>query len=417
MTLRSDPLVDTQVLIVGGGLAGISAAYELAQQGIYCILVETGTIGYGSAEFRAGTPGSRFSKMLCPDTVDSDIATLRGYGLGDLEIKGYLELARWGKDILTERAESLEPGLIKKMGTILVAHGVQKQCLEQEVRKYRRLGFGSNFGRHVSVEELVELYGFTPTLCDGGRYLPHDGRIDLDNYLRLLVKECTTTGLVQFRPNTKVIEVGEERMLAYGRTNNGECITAQNILLATNGFYAHLALEGLVETQWCFSASFDDRERTTTDTPNLWQFTRNFKFMAGNGGILTIGGEDKRVRGTGSDRFSLYVPPSRPYRKVPVDPGERLVSWVWRNIPSLAGKLPLEENRGVFSSTKDELPIVGKLPGTERTYTLIADNGIGTVMLSGSASLLPAIMGYTAAYEDQKLFIELISPERKTLRQ
>ncbi len=401
---------DTDVVIVGGGLAGVSAAYELGRAGAHVILLEAGRIGHGSSEFRSGTDGPARSKLLAASTVDSDFETLREAGHGDDSIKGYLQLANLGNRLVVERAQQFNPALVRQYGTIVAGHGVQRQWIEDEVRKYKRLGFGKNFGREVSRKELSDLFGFRETAFDGGRFLPSDGIVDQHAYLRALAQEAVNTDRVQIIQGTKVTGIEEYGSQAYINSNNRPDIRAGMVLLATNGFYQDRRLEGLVQPIWSSIVCFDDDGKP--DTPNFWQFAEVYNYAKRTDGVMMFGGED-RVAQPG--QFGCYEPRNVPNRQGSAYPDDRLVAAAQKLMPRFAGKEPLERHSGVFSATPDELPIVGRF-GNDRVYFLVGDNGIGHTMLTAGASLLPGIMGYARPTAEQQRYIQLVSPERETLK-
>lgn len=403
---------DTDVVIVGGGIAGISAAYELAQKGAHVILLEAGRIGQGSSEFRSGTNGPAFSKMLCPSTVDSDIDTLRGdKGLDNDAIRGYLGMARLGNEIIVGRAQGFNPALVRKYGTIVAGHGVQRQWIEEEKGRYHWLGFGKNFGKEVSRKELSDMFGFRETAFDGGRHLPSDGIVDQNAYLRALAREAVNTGRVQILEGTKVTGIEEYGSQVYINSNNRPDIRAGKVLLATNGFYPDKRLEGLVQPMWTSIVCFDDADKP--DTPNFWQFAEVYNYLKRTNGVLMFGGEDRVAK---PGEFARYDPRNVPNRHGSAYPDDRLVAAAQRLMPRFAGKEPLERHSGVFSATPDELPIVGRFGKNDRVYFLVGDNGIGHTMLTAGASLLPVIMDYATPTAEQQRYIQLVSPQRETLK-
>ena len=46
--------IDTPVCIVGGGLAGISTAFGLAERGVSCVLLESQQVGWGASGRNGG---------------------------------------------------------------------------------------------------------------------------------------------------------------------------------------------------------------------------------------------------------------------------------------------------------------------------------------------------------------------------
>jgi len=65
--------ISTDVLIIGGGLSGVSVAYNLALKGIDCVLVEQSRIGHGSTGRSTG---------IIVDSVEQDVADLKKTGNG-----------------------------------------------------------------------------------------------------------------------------------------------------------------------------------------------------------------------------------------------------------------------------------------------------------------------------------------------
>lgn len=402
-TTASGANIDTDVVIVGGGLAGVSAAYELAKAGAHVILLEAGKIGEGSSEFSSGTNGPAFSKMLAPSTVDSDVDTLRTEkGLDNDAIRGYLGMAQLGNKLVVERAYV---HLVRQYGTIIAGHGVQRQWIEEEKGRYHWLGFGKNFGKEVSRKELSDMFGFRETAFDGGRHLPSDGIVDQGAYLKALARDAINTGNVQILEGTKVSDLTEmgDYVMVHPQTRPG--FNASNVVLATNGFYPDSRIEGLVQPMWSSIVCFDDPGK---DTPNFWQFAEVYNYLKRTDGVMMFGGEDRVVRG---DNFARYEP-----RKGYAHPEDQLVAAAQKLMPRFAGKEPTQRHSGVFSATPDELPIVGRFNEGDRVHFLVGDNGIGHTMLTAGASLLPAIMGYATPTAEQQRYIQLVSPQRETLK-
>ena len=82
---------ETQVCIIGGGLAGLSIALELAERGVDCALLDAREIAWGASGRNGGFVGSGFS--LGGDALVRQLGRQRARALHDLSRRG-VELVR-----------------------------------------------------------------------------------------------------------------------------------------------------------------------------------------------------------------------------------------------------------------------------------------------------------------------------------
>ena len=102
------------VVIVGGGVVGVSAAFHLAEAGVDVVLVERGALGSGSTSKAAGGVRAQFSDALNIAIAQRSLAAFKDFGRRpgweiDLHEVGYLFLLTRAEDVVTfERSIALQ---------------------------------------------------------------------------------------------------------------------------------------------------------------------------------------------------------------------------------------------------------------------------------------------------------------------
>lgn len=211
-TLQGD--IATHVVVVGGGITGVTLALNLAEQGIPVVLLEAHDVGFGST---GNSTGNLY------ETVSGGIRNI---------------LDRWDKDI---------------------AHAVvaaRRAAVDQIERRVQKYGIACDFRRcalyrYASSEEATERVemeyqgsldaGMAVRWEEGlpSPFQPPRGRVMvLDNqaqfhpqaYVRELARQASNHGCRVFE-NSKVLEVNTEQRVL--RTAHGT-VTAKEIVLATH---------------------------------------------------------------------------------------------------------------------------------------------------------------------------------------
>lgn len=130
----------TDVLIVGGGLAGSATAYYLAREGVAVTLIERGSLNGRASGANAG---SIHVQIPFPEYVELGLGWARGFapvlpmmrdsvamwaGLGD-ELGIDLEVALTGGLLVAETAEQLR--LVAEKAALERAHGIETRMLDR----------------------------------------------------------------------------------------------------------------------------------------------------------------------------------------------------------------------------------------------------------------------------------------------
>mgnify|MGYP001313983808 CR=1 FL=1 len=179
---------NTPILILGGGLIGLSIAYELSRKGEKVKVL---------SRSRKEAAGFVAAGMLAPHAEGLEDEMLK---LGQESLK---EIPLWVKNI--EADSGMKCGL-RQSGIIVPFHS------DDEIDKYPT----SKFGKYLSHQEIKNEI---PNLEDSwktGILFPLDGQIDNRRQLmRALEKACFSKG-VQFEEGIEVKEILQESQYFYG---------------------------------------------------------------------------------------------------------------------------------------------------------------------------------------------------------
>lgn len=181
----------TDVLIVGGGLAGILCAWNLSQQGVDCIVAEQYRVGQGITAKTTGKITSQHGLIydkLCR-TAGAETAA-RYLHVNEQAIARYADLA--GR---------INCDFERKNNLVYSMRG--EQLLEREMAALEKIGYKALYreGRNISL----------PLLCDGAVEFPMQAQFNplklMDGLLR------TACGSVRIYENTQItnIEIGSAK--------------------------------------------------------------------------------------------------------------------------------------------------------------------------------------------------------------
>jgi glycine/D-amino acid oxidase-like deaminating enzyme len=390
---------DLQVAIIGGGFAGLNTAYHLSKYGIESLIVEAGKIAEGNDEFPSGTvspPKPDFTKWITHafDSNYDEFSKMHG----EKGSKTFLEMMNAGGEIIRGLIKNNKPELIRESGSIIVAEdGDQLNALEKEHRNYLELGFGKNYER-LSKEQLNNSLNLN-TQFSGGLFIPEGAMINQRGYVQML-RELTKP-YVEICEKAKVIGLEEFAKGVKITTESSGEIIADNVVIATNGFYEDVNIKGLLEPKFTFMRCYEDKGE---DTAGCWTFGEKYFYFTRQNNTLIIGGVDTPLNK--NCEFKIDE----------TEPMEKLLDWAETRFDSVRPKNLSCIHFGVYTKTKDELPLVGKFNNESRVSYILGCNAIGHTTYSLAATLMPSIMGYKNPSSEEEKFIEFLSPQRKTLK-
>jgi glycine/D-amino acid oxidase-like deaminating enzyme/nitrite reductase/ring-hydroxylating ferredoxin subunit len=362
--------LQVEVAVVGGGIVGLTAAYELACAGRQVAVLDRGAI--------AGGMSSRTSAHLTSalDDLYSELITLRSENDARLCYESQVAAIDRIEDI--QSSEQIECDFRRLNGYLFCPAGTDRLVLEKEIEACHRLGFDG-----VSWAERAPTPG-----RDTGRCLrfPNQARFHPRKYFDGLVR-CIKRNNGLLFANTPVTAVEEKDGRVLVATEDGKTVDAAFAVVATNSPindrvaihskqapYRTYVIAGRVP-----AGSVEDA--LIWDTEDPYHYVR---IQPGDGrhDFLIAGGEDHKT-GEASDMNERF---------------DRLIAWTGRHFPSF----DMDEYgwSGQVMDPVDFLPFIGRNPGNERIYVATGDSGQGLTNGTVAAILIKdLILGHANPWE------------------
>ncbi len=198
-TLEGD--LKTDVVIVGGGLAGILCLKELTDRGVDCILLEAKSIGSGVTENT--TAKITFQHGIIYDNLIKSIGTDKAHL--------YLTANRNALEKFKKMSEDYPCDLDEKDAYIY--SGTDRRKIEDEIRAYEKLGINAEFVSDVPL----------PVKCIGAV------KVDGQAQFHPLKFMCSVSEGLNIYENSKVLEFLPGKVRC-----SGGSVTAKKIIVATH---------------------------------------------------------------------------------------------------------------------------------------------------------------------------------------
>ncbi len=328
--------IDTDVVIVGGGITGAICAYLFANAGIRVALLEAKLVARGS------TAASTALLMQEPDRDFGDLSARFG-GAATREI--WKTLARATRDLTrTIRKLRLQVDLCE-CGSVYFTLDPRKLAgLRREFTKRKRAGLA---GRWLSPGALHRATGIN---APGGIATPHNAQVDPVRACRGFLDAAVRRGASVFE-RSRVRSVKTSKSGVEIRTSGG-VIRAARVIVATG--YATPELRGLVgrfrmkDTYVIATRRLPDRLRRGLGQTMAWDTDQPYHYIRwSDDGRLLIGGEDTNHRSAKGSRQRI------------ARARVRLMTYLARIHPELRNERPEYAWEGLFAETPDGLPYVG----------------------------------------------------------
>lgn len=353
------PATETNVLVIGAGIIGISTALFLARKGIEVVIVDRDVV---NGQASGGNAGSLHLQLLSFDFPDRPQAELspaaRTLSLQKLGIDEWQSLAR----------ESNADFEFDMTGGIMVAENPQELEL---LRK--KAAFERSCGIDVEILTAAELKRISPFVSSeivGAAYCPGEGKINPMLATPALLSDALNAG-ARVRTRTEVIDIDARKNEYLVATNNGS-ISCRKIVNAAGGWTANIAsMIGVtlpiktapqlmivtepVEPMMSHLISAARRHLTMKQVPN---------------GNLIIGGGWSA--GYNSERG----------RAVTLRESIEGNLWAAQQVIPVVGLLQMIRSWAAVGVMIDGAPIIGELPGKPGFFNAVGANGytMGPIM-------------------------------------
>jgi glycine/D-amino acid oxidase-like deaminating enzyme/nitrite reductase/ring-hydroxylating ferredoxin subunit len=354
---------ETDVCIVGSGIAGISAAYELVARGHKVILIE-------AREVLSGETG-RTSGHLAT-ALDEHYVEIKGKH-GDEGAKMAAQSHNWAVQRVGEVAKELGieceyrllPGYeISQFEKGTKDHDKDMKALQEEAEYAKQLGLQAEFVPNLTIKGWAGKHDQR-----GGAKFSNQAAFHPTQYLLGIVKWLQQQPKFKLFTNTRMMSSDESGgLLGLGekhvtvKTEGGQSIKCNHLIQATCVPLQKLSLivEMEMDRTYCVAMRIP---KDSVEDCLIYDSAEKYKYIRltrcdDKDDYLIIGGCDHKVG-----------------QEEPEGRFEELEAWVRERFPQ-AGKVDYRWSGQVFEPF-DYMAFIGKKAGTDRTYVVTGDSGNG----------------------------------------
>jgi glycine/D-amino acid oxidase-like deaminating enzyme/nitrite reductase/ring-hydroxylating ferredoxin subunit len=369
------PPTEADVCVIGGGIAGLTTAYLLAQSGKSVVVLDDGPI--------AGGETARTTAHLTWALDDRVYRVEDWHGEKNARIAVESHAAAVNQIEKIVQDESIDCDFARVDGYLVDAENPDDD-LEKEIDALHRLGFSS-----------VEWVDEVPDIRFMGRALrfPNQGQFHILRYLRGVATAIEKMG-GRICSHTRVTEwTGGDRPVV--TTDTGSKVSADSIVLATN-YPLQSKLFPVLSAYRTYVIALqipkgEFQRKLVWDTADPYHYIRIQEQPDHD--ILIVGGEDHRT-GQANEGLIRF---------------ERLLSWSRKHF-SIKLDEPIDRWSGQVLETPDGLGLIGRFSGDEpHVYMITGDSGMG--MTHGT---LGAMLVADMVRGEANPWSEVYDPTRKT---
>lgn len=337
-------------VIIGGGMAGVSAAYFLAKAGVRVAVLEAGTIGSGDSSYTTGC-ATRF--------LETEKATLRAWDSGVAAVNLF-------KKIIAEEKIDCDWQTVDVVGFTRQADKKSLADFFETVRRFQAKDSGIELLDKTQASRAMGV-----DVSAAYRLANADGVFHIRKFLLALAERAAKYGAVFFE-NSEVVDIflGEKVVV---KTNEGS-ITASKLVVASGiplaKFFPKVATLLRSSISYVLDVKFSGK--IPLPAGFFWDDLEPYHYYRSVGrGEFLLGGED----------WILAEP------KPMGNPHEKLADW----LKDFVGvKMPfsvINRWQGSIFSTPDGLPLIGPHPTYGKNVIFLtgwAGNGTAQGFFGGS---------------------------------
>jgi hypothetical protein len=366
-----------ELVVIGSGIAGLSAAYEAARSGRRVLVIDRGRI--------CGGMTARTTAHLASEIDDFYSELVRAHGEEDARLYHESQVAAVNRVAAICREEGIAADFARVDGFLIAAEPDHQKDLEEEYEACRSLDIEVEWANEAPVP-----------LPKGTRALrfPNQGRFHPLKYCAGLIRAIEARG-GRFHANTAYVSHSEDKGGVTIECENGARIRAETALFATN---SPVNDKVAIHTKQVPMRTYAIAGRVPKgsaadalvwDTLDAYHYCRIQPLDSGHD-LLIVGGGDHQS-GTANDMETRFT---------------RLESWTRDHYPAFS-KADYRWS-GQVLETVDFMPFSGRNPGDERIFIHTGDSGMGvTNGVAGALNFIALLAGEKAR------FAELFDPSRK----
>jgi glycine/D-amino acid oxidase-like deaminating enzyme/nitrite reductase/ring-hydroxylating ferredoxin subunit len=371
----------TDVCIVGGGIVGLSCAYQLIQRGLEVAILEAGSLGGGQTSRTTG------HLAWALDDRFYELENLFGLEGARLAAESHREAIKTVEKIAQE--ERIDCDLEKLDAYLFLAPEDSPDILEKEWNTLQKIGMP------VKKIDRAPIRSFDSGPC---LQFPDHAQFHIFKYLKGLIQAILRkNGKIFTHTHVNRIQDGSP---CYVMTDHHHIVTAKSVIVATNtpindrlmihtkqAPYRTYVIAGTIPKDSVAKGLY-------YDTPDPYHYIRLQKNESDpESEWLIVGGEDHKT-GQETDIFEIY---------------DRLEDWTRHRFPMLQNIA--YRWSGQIIEPVDSLAFIGRNPHDKNIYIATGDSGNGLTHGTLASLLLAALI-----LEGSHPWEQLYNPARKTLQ-
>jgi glycine/D-amino acid oxidase-like deaminating enzyme/nitrite reductase/ring-hydroxylating ferredoxin subunit len=381
--------IQTEVLIIGGGIAGLTTAYKLLKAGKKVVLVEDGFIG-------SGETGRTTAHITC--SLDDRYYFLENT-FGQEAVKLAAESHAAAIDEIEKNVLDLNINCsFKRVNGYLFLHPTDKEeNLEKEFKATQKAGL-----RTTMLKGIPALANCEKQSCLA---FSNQAQFHVLHYLKGMAEAIISLGGIIYT------EAHAEDITKKGAKVNGFTFSAEHIVVATNtpindvvtmhtkqhAYRTYVIAGKIPKGMLPYSLWWDTGDQESKWVSQPYHYVR-LESYDDKYDLLISGGEDHKTGQADEEG----IPESARY--------DRLEAWTRSYFPMLENDLTYRWSGQVMEPV-DSLGFMGKNPGDDNIYIITGDSGNGmTHTTIGAMIICDSIMGIKNKWED------LYNPSRITLK-
>lgn len=379
---------DTDVLVIGGGLAGLTTAYCLLKAGRKVVLVEDGYLG-------SGETGRTTAHLTC--ALDDRYYTLENlYGKEKTRriASSHMSAIQWVEN--TVKYENIDCNFKRIDGYLFLHSTDKKESLEKEYASAKEAG--------LRIEMLESIPGVESEQGKWAIKFCGQAQFHIMKYLAGLAEAIINMG------GEIYTETRAEHISKTGAKANGYEIKAKHIVVATNTpvndwvamhtkqwpYRTYVIAGKIPKGKLHHSLWWDTGDQDSKWISKPYHYVRVVPFDETND-LLISGGEDHKVGQADTEN----IPEEDRY--------DKLIDWTRKRFTDFG--IADYKWSGQVMEPIDSLAFIGRNPGDDNIYIITGDSGNGmTHCTIGGILITDLITGKKNSWED------IYDPSRITMK-